>query len=78
MRTTWANSLLAPDVKRVTIFVANNYVKITNDKGFEAKDATDAFLPSVDKTQMTAPTHFTWPLTGSSAGATGPERESAT
>lgn len=38
MRTTWANSLLAPDVKRVTIFVANNYVKITNDKGFEAKD----------------------------------------
>lgn len=38
MRSTWANSLLAPDVKRVTIFVANNYVKITNDKGFEAKD----------------------------------------
>lgn len=38
MRTTWANGLLAPDVKRVTIFVANNYVKITNDKGFEAKD----------------------------------------
>ncbi|XP_022333355.2 uncharacterized protein LOC111130504 [Crassostrea virginica] len=36
--TAWANTLLAPDVKRVTIFVANNFFRITNDQGFDVED----------------------------------------
>lgn len=38
MRIIWVNSFLVFDVKRVIIFVVNNYVKIMNDKGFEVKD----------------------------------------
>ncbi|XP_061171999.1 uncharacterized protein LOC133181529 [Saccostrea echinata] len=36
-KTEWKNTLLAPNVSKVTIFVANNYVRILNDQGFEVK-----------------------------------------
>lgn len=36
-KSTWANTLLKPGVRRVTIFAANNYARITNDNGFEVK-----------------------------------------
>ncbi|XP_056021764.1 uncharacterized protein LOC130054845 [Ostrea edulis] len=37
-RTQWSNTLLAPGVKRVTMFAGNNYVRIKNDQGFEMKE----------------------------------------
>ncbi|XP_062586605.1 uncharacterized protein LOC134248201, partial [Saccostrea cucullata] len=36
-KTQWSDTLLAPDVKKVTIFVVNNYVRIMNDQGFDVK-----------------------------------------
>lgn len=36
--TEWMNTLLAPDVKRLTVFVANNYFRIQNDQGFDVEE----------------------------------------
>ncbi|XP_048737783.1 uncharacterized protein LOC125652530 [Ostrea edulis] len=37
-KSEWSNTLLAPGVKRVTMFAGNKYVRIKNDQGFEMKE----------------------------------------
>ncbi|XP_048737902.1 uncharacterized protein LOC125652614 [Ostrea edulis] len=37
-KTEWLNTLLAPGVTRVTMFAANNYIRIKNDQGFEMNE----------------------------------------